>query len=101
MAYNTQKEREWLAKKIAGNVNAQTTLEQLRRRYYMQVAGRGPQTRFSDLEIAWLVKEIANRGGTATSSYPSQLWIQLVGLAGGVPTRRIDQNRLIFFSTAS
>lgn len=103
MAYNTQKEREWLAKKLnSATATPQTTLEELRRRYYMQVTGSTPQTSFTDLEIQWLLKEIANRGGTPSGgAYPSQLWIQLVAVIGGTPSKYINQNRLIFFSTAS
>ena len=101
--YNTQKEREWLAKKLANSntATAQTTLEELRRRYYMIQTGKGPQTAFTDLELAWLLKEIADRGGTPRGTYSSELWRQLVAVIGGTPSRYIDQNRLIFYSTAS
>jgi len=101
--YNTQKEREWLARKLANSntATAQTTLEELRRRYYMIQTGMGPQTAFSDLEYAWLLREIANRGGVPAGGYPSELWRQLVAVIGGTPSRYQGQNRLIFYSTAS
>lgn len=102
MAYSGQKEREWLAGKIgSASINAQTTLEELRRRYWMEVTGSSPQTSLNDLEIQWLLAEIANRGGTPSGSYPSELWKQLVAIIGQTPSKYINQNKLLFFSFAS
>jgi hypothetical protein len=70
--------------------------------YYYQVLGSGtPNTQFDDLERQWLLKEIADRGGTPAGVKRSELWKQLVAVIGGTPVNEMDQNRLIFFATAS
>jgi hypothetical protein len=103
MAYVDQKEREWLARKIgSATVTAQTRIGQLRRRYYAQVVGAGtPQTGMSDLETQWLLKEIANRGGTPAGGETSELWKQLVAIVGQTPSKYLDQNRLLFYTYAA
>ena len=95
-------ERQYFARKVDGGTTPQEPLNQIKRRYFCDYLNltNGYRYSFADLEDLWLKKFIDDNGGTLSGSYPSALWKQAVSAIGGTPTRQMNGNKIIFFSTA-
>lgn len=104
MATDTQLEREYYIRKLASSsVGPQTPLSSLQRRYWSQVVGNvGTNVSLPQLEYLWLLKEIANRGGTPTADQnTSSLYKILVSRISQTPSVRLTENKRLFFKFAS
>ena len=94
----SQIEREWFSAKNPGTT-AQKPLSQLKREYYISdIGATSSGTRMEELEIAWLVKYINNKGGTPTEgSSISALWKDVVLAIGLTPSNYINENKILFY----
>jgi hypothetical protein len=111
LGYINQLERQWLAKKIgdSATVTAQTSITDMRKRYYRATVGAGASNFMGDLRMQWLKKEISNRGGAgSTSEYESDLWKNLVSamianqsLVGVTVSKFESENQALFYKLAS
>jgi hypothetical protein len=104
--YN-QTERDWLLKKVT-SATAQTPLNLLRRKYYSSYTGvlavgeEASKLSIGELEWRWLIKYITANGGTITDDEKyADMWIKMVLTISLVPTKYVNQNKLIFYGNAA
>lgn len=89
-------ERSWFSQKSPG-LSATTSLNDIKRRYYMSQLP-GTDIRFlSDLEMQWLRKTITTAGGTPSGEYPADLWRQLVGINSLRVSKSMDENKQTYY----
>lgn len=93
-------ERAYFVRKLGG-ATAQEPLQNVKRRYISGFVSAGsPSTKIDELEKLFLRKIIADGGGTPTNNYLSTLWQQAVSTIGEVPTKFINDNKIIFYVNA-
>lgn len=100
--YLKQLERDWLAAKVSGTT-PQKPLGQLRREYYVSVLGvTSPVVTLKSLEKEWLKQYITDNAGTPTAGarLPT-LWKEAVIIAGGTPSKFLNNNKIQFYLNAS
>lgn len=83
-----------------GDSNPQEPLGQLKRRYYADFLDADAGATFNELETDWKVKFITDNGGTVISTYDPDLWVQMVLAISEVPTKRMQENKMIFYLNA-
>ncbi len=94
-----QIEREWFSSKVPGTT-AQKPLGQLKREYYISdVGATSSGTTLAELETTWLIKYINNKGGTPTGRL-GNLWKDVVAAIGLVPSKYVNENKILFFLNA-
>ena len=94
-------ERAYFVRK-AGGGNPSTPFNHIKRAYINGFIGGGnSSTPLHELEKRWLMKVITDAGGS-TSNYKSieTLWRQAVSAIGKVPSKNLNDNRIIFFRNA-
>lgn len=89
-------ERKYFIRKLGQEIPASMSLNEVKIRYWVSYVGGFPQgTPFSDMEDAWITKVI-NKPDTDYSDD----WIEMVISIGKIPTKYINQNKLIFYLNA-
>jgi hypothetical protein len=90
----SQLERDWFHKNVSSSQNT-TPIDDLKRAYYKTQGAIGFS--IGELEQSWLAKKIVSLGGAVVSSYPADLWAQLVGISGLRVSRRINENKMTYY----
>ena len=95
-------ERSWFQTHLT-SVSPQTPLGELKKLYYLSQVGSGYSgtNTLAELETAWLKKVIVDNGATPSGDYDSELWKEVVASQGKTPTRYVNQNKILFFSTTA
>ena len=95
-------ERSWFQTHLTG-ATPQTSINQLKKDYYLSQVGSGysKSNSLAELEQAWLKKVIVDNGGTSNQTYDSELWAEVVRSSGKTPSKFINQNKIVFFSTTA
>lgn len=75
---------------------------QIKREYYISVAGGGKEHSLAELEGRWLRKVIIDNGGTPTDkARNSTLWKQALTSIGQLAGNYVRQNQLDFYLNAT
>ena len=97
----SQLERTWYMTRVTG-ATPQMPLNQIKRMYWTsQTGGAAPNVPMNELETRWMTKYIGDGGGNPDQGYYSDLWREMVRVAGVTPSDRIDHNKKIFYSTVA
>jgi len=94
-------ERAYFIRKLGGTNLPSKPFNQIKREYIAAfVGGASGKISMSELETLWLRKIAADFGYTPEESTPG-LWKQAVMSIAQVPSRFVEENRMIFFINAS
>lgn len=93
-------ERKYFIRKLGQEVPASMSLNEIKIRYWVSYVGGFAQgTPFNDMENAWIEKLITD--ATPDPGYDwADDWKEMVSAIGQIPTKYINQNKLIFYTNA-
>lgn len=98
-----QLERNYFVRK-AGGAEPREPLNNIKRRYFYTFLTGQPmsaRTPLGELEALWLTKVVADSGATVTDSVNYEvLWKQAVMTLSKVPSKFVNDNKIIFFQNA-
>ena len=80
-----------------------TPINQLRREWYAKVLNNAKytaQTPMSELEWNWLLKVVADGGGSNSEDDYDDLWRQMVAVLGKTPVTSIVENQKTYYQYA-
>lgn len=99
----SEAERAYFIRKLGGTNLGNKPLNQIKREYFAKYLGAGTATTpFKELEIQWILKVLATALITPIAgNYESDLWKQMVLSITQVPSKRTDQNKIIFYTNAT
>ena len=95
----SQIEREYFARKLGGAPSSET-LNQIKRRYWIDFLSADTQKTLAMLESEWQDKVIVDLGGTSEDKFGTDSWATMVALLGLIPTKQVNGNKRIFYLNA-
>lgn len=99
----SEAERAYFVRKLGGTQLPTKPLNQIKREYFAAaIGGATANIPFNELELRWILKTLSDASLTVTNANSqSELWKNMVLSIPLAPTKRIDQNKLIFYINAA
>ncbi len=87
----SQVQKNWFIKKVGANA----PISELKKRYYQSQGAAGKY--LAELETNWLRIAIVAGGGTPSGDRDSDLWAQLVAVAGLRVSKLVQENQMTYY----